>query len=89
MEGNLVSNLWTTATDVALRRHPKETRRKLPFSAQIGLINGPSLLTNLLLLPAVVLGIVIGWRTVKVMSQRVFEWVVFAFALVAALRLVW
>jgi hypothetical protein len=30
----------------------------------------------------------IGWRIVKVMSQRVFEWVVFAFAIVAALRLV-
>lgn len=61
---------------------------KVPFSAQIGLINGPSLLTNLLLLPAVVLGVGIGWRTVKVMSQTVFEWVVFVFALVAALKLV-
>jgi uncharacterized protein len=61
---------------------------KVPFSAQIGLINGPSLLTNLLLLPAVVLGIGIGWKSVKVMSQTVFEWVVFVFALVAALKLV-
>lgn len=61
---------------------------KVPFSANIGLINGPSLVTNLVLLPAVVLGAMIGWRAVKVMSQRVFEWVVFAFAIVAALRLV-
>jgi uncharacterized membrane protein YfcA len=61
---------------------------KVPFSANIGLINGPSLVTNLVLLPAVVLGAVIGWRVVKVMSQRVFEWVVFAFAIVAALKLV-
>jgi uncharacterized membrane protein YfcA len=61
---------------------------KVPFSANIGLINGPSLVTNLVLLPAVVLGAMIGWRVVKVMSQRVFEWVVFAFAIVAALRLV-
>jgi uncharacterized membrane protein YfcA len=61
---------------------------KVPFSAQIGLINRPSLLTNLLLLPAVVLGIWIGWKTVKVMSQRVFEWAVFVFALLAALKLV-
>ena len=37
---------------------------------------------------AVVLGAMIGWQVVKVMSQRVFEWVVFAFAVVAALRLV-
>ncbi len=61
---------------------------KVPFSAQIGLINGSSLLTNLLLLPAVVVGIAIGWKSVKVMSQQVFEWVVFVFALVAAVRLV-
>jgi hypothetical protein len=30
----------------------------------------------------------IGWRVVKVMSQRVFEWVVFMFAIVAALKLI-
>jgi uncharacterized membrane protein YfcA len=57
-------------------------------SDNIGLITGTSLLTNLVLLPAVVLGAGIGWRIVKVMSQRVFEWVVFVFAVVAALRLV-
>jgi uncharacterized membrane protein YfcA len=62
---------------------------KVPFSVQIGLINRTSLLTNLALLPAVVIGIFIGWRLVKVMSQRVFEWVVFAFALVAAVKMVW
>jgi uncharacterized membrane protein YfcA len=61
---------------------------KVPFSAQIGLINGASLLTNLALIPAVVAGIWIGWRVVKVMSQKVFEWVVFVFALLAALKLV-
>lgn len=60
---------------------------KVPFSAQIGLINGPSLWTNLLLLPAVVGGIFIGWRVVKVMSQAVFEWAMFIFALLAAIRL--
>ena len=61
---------------------------KVPFSAQIGLINGPSLMTNALLIPAVVLGVWIGWQVVKIMSQKVFEWVVFVFALVAAMRLV-
>lgn len=61
---------------------------KVPFSANIGLITGPSLITNLVLLPAVVLGAGIGWRVVKVMSQRVFEWVVFTFAIVAAVRLI-
>ena len=61
---------------------------KVPFSANIGLINGASLLTNVVLLPALVLGAAIGWRVVKVMSQRVFEWVVFTFAIVAAVRLI-
>lgn len=61
---------------------------KVPFSAQIGLINGTSLLTNVALLPAVFLGALVGWNVVKIMPQRVFEWVVFFFALVAALRLV-
>ncbi len=61
---------------------------KVPFSAQIGLINGPSLLTNLLLIPAVICGVFIGWRLVKVMSQKVFEWVMFWFALVAAIKLI-
>lgn len=61
---------------------------KVPFSANIGLINVPSLLTNLVLLPAVILGAMIGWRVVRIMPQRVFEWVVFAFAVVAALKLI-
>ncbi len=61
---------------------------KVPFSAQIGLINPASLLTNLVLLPAVLLGALVGWNIVKVMSQKVFEWVVFVFALAAAIRLV-
>lgn len=61
---------------------------KVPFSAQIGLIHGPSLMTNLVLLPALIIGAFFGWRIVKVIPQRTFEWVVFAFALVAAIRLV-
>lgn len=60
---------------------------KVPFSAQIGLITAPSLWTNLWLVPAVVLGVMVGWRVVRVMSQEVFEWVMFVFALLAALRL--
>jgi uncharacterized membrane protein YfcA len=61
---------------------------KVPFSVNMDLINPPSLLTNLALLPAVFIGGIIGWRVVKVMSQQVFEWLVFVFAIVAALRLV-
>ena len=45
-------------------------------------------MTNVVLIPALLAGVWIGWRTVRVMSQKVFEWVVFAFALVAAVKLV-
>lgn len=61
---------------------------KVPFSVQIGLINGPTLMTNLVLLPVVLLGAIMGWQVVKVLPQKTFEWVMFAFALVAAIRLV-
>jgi uncharacterized membrane protein YfcA len=61
---------------------------KVPFSAQIGLINGPSLWTNAVLLPGVIGGIFLGWQVVRVMSQKVFEWAMFIFALLAAVRLV-
>ena len=61
---------------------------KVPFSANIGLITPTSLVTNAILLPALVAGIWVGWRVVRVMSQKVFEWVVFVFALLAALKLV-
>ncbi len=62
---------------------------KLPFSASIGLITTVSLWTNLLLVPVVALGVWSGWAIIKRMPQKVFEWVMFALALVAAVRLVW
>ncbi len=61
---------------------------KVPFSVQMDLINPTSLMTNLLLIPMVALGALLGWRLVKIMSQVVFEWVVFAFALLSAIKFV-
>jgi len=46
---------------------------KLPFSNSVGLINGPSLLTNLVLLPGVFLGIYLGWQILKRIPQDAFE----------------
>jgi len=46
---------------------------KLPFSNSVGLINGPSLLTNLVLLPGVFLGIFLGWQILKRIPQDTFE----------------
>ena len=70
---------------------------KLPFSYMIGrvggnshtLINQASLFTNLLLIPAVALGVWLGWAIIKRMPQKIFEWVMFILALISAMELVW
>lgn len=60
---------------------------KLPFSGKLGLINGTSLLTNLTLLPVLLLGGVLGIFLVHRVPQRVFDFVVQFLATVAALYL--
>lgn len=61
---------------------------KVPFSANLGIINARSLATNLVLLPAVVLGILIGWWVLRRLPQKAFEWVLFALTLLAAAWLI-
>jgi len=61
---------------------------KVPFSAQLGLIHGSSLLLNLLLVPAIALGLLTGRWLVKRVPQRVFDGLLLAFAGTAALRLI-
>jgi uncharacterized membrane protein YfcA len=61
---------------------------KVPFSANLGIINTRSLTTNLVLLPSVVLGIVIGWQILKRIPQKSFEWLLFALTLIAAVWLI-
>ncbi len=46
---------------------------KLPFSNSVGLITAPSLLTNLVLLPGVLLGVFLGWQILKRIKQDAFE----------------
>jgi uncharacterized membrane protein YfcA len=46
---------------------------KVPFSAQLGLLNAPSLTLNLWLLPAVAVGALAGPWVVKRIDQRAFE----------------
>ena len=62
---------------------------KVPFSADLGIINAKSLMTNLTLLPGVVLGVFLGWQILKRLPQRPFELVLFwmtAFATVWLIR---
>ncbi len=61
---------------------------KVPFSANLGLINPDSLFLNLKISPAVVLGAFSGVYLIKVIPQRVFESVIKFFTIVAAVKLI-
>jgi len=61
---------------------------KVPFSVWLGLIRTDTLTLNLILVPAVFVGVALGrWLTQKV-PQRLFDGLLLAFAVVAALRVV-
>jgi uncharacterized membrane protein YfcA len=60
---------------------------KVPFIAQLGLINPASLTLNLWLLPAVAAGALLGRPVVERVNQRVFENVVLGLTAVAAVKL--
>lgn len=62
---------------------------KIPLNARLALITQESLLENLKLLPGVVLGIIAGRWLIGRVPQAVFEWMIVAFAFLAALRLLW
>ncbi len=61
---------------------------KVPFSSNMGLINSRSLATNLILLPAVVAGILLGWQIIKRIPQKPFEWTLFVLTFIAAIWMV-
>lgn len=61
---------------------------KLPFSRSAGIITAPSLATNLVLLPGVVLGILLGWQILKRIKQDAFESVLAWLTAFAALWLI-
>jgi len=60
---------------------------KLPLGAGLNLITPGSLLTNLILVPAIALGVWGGHRVIKVIPQKMFEFTVISFATVAGIRL--
>lgn len=60
---------------------------KLPFMAQLGLVNAGSLGLNLRLLPALLAGVVLGRLAAARMEQRRFETVALALTLVATVKL--
>jgi uncharacterized protein len=60
---------------------------KVPFLGQLELINEKSLLLNLLLLPALIIGVLLGKRLIHLIPQRTFEILLYGFSALAALRL--
>ena len=61
---------------------------KVPFSAGLGLISGPSLAMDALLVPAMLVGGLVGVLLVRRIDQRTFELAALALGLLAALLLV-
>jgi uncharacterized protein len=61
---------------------------KIPFSAGLGLIRSDTLMLNVVLLPAVIVGVLSGRWIVHRLPQRVFDLLMLGFATIAALRLI-
>jgi hypothetical protein len=60
---------------------------KVPFLGQIDLINRESLWLNVLLLPALLIGIFFGKKLIHLVPQRLFEFLLYGFSFIAAVRL--
>lgn len=61
---------------------------KVPMSANLSLINPESLMFNLRLAPAVVVGVFGGRWLVRHVPQKAFEWMIVVFSAIAGLRLI-
>jgi len=61
---------------------------KVPFSMNLGLINSHSLLLNLEIAPAVIIGAITGIYLIKAIPQKVFEAIVKFLTVIAAIKLV-
>lgn len=60
---------------------------KVPFSVHLGLITGPTLAFNAVMLPAIAIGLLLGRSIVLRLPQRAFDTLILVFALAASLRL--
>ncbi len=60
---------------------------KLPFMGGLSYTTTESLILNLKLVPMILLGVFCGRHLLKLISQRVFEWMIVGFAIFAGVRL--
>lgn len=61
---------------------------KLPLTAKLDFTTPESLVINLKLAPLILIGVFFGKRLLGLISQRVFEWMVVGFAMLASARLI-
>ena len=61
---------------------------KIPFSAQLGLINSDTLIFNITVLPMLAFGAYLGFKTVKIIPQKAFNYMVKTLAFLAAIKLI-
>ena len=60
---------------------------KLPLLGQLDLINAQSLSLNLMLLPALAMGILFGRKLIRLVPQRAFEILLYGFSAIAGVRM--
>lgn len=60
---------------------------KLPFMGGLSYTTGETLWLNFKLIPLILLGIFAGRQLLQLISQRVFEWMIVGFAVLAGVRL--
>lgn len=60
---------------------------KLPIFGAMSMVSKETLLMNLYVVPLIFVGVYLGKKCIKKVPQKVFEYLVISFALVAALRL--
>ncbi len=60
---------------------------KIPFLGQLDLINSESLKLNLFLLPALIIGILVGRKIIHLVPQRIFEVLLYSFSAIAGVRM--
>ena len=61
---------------------------KVPFSANLGLITADSLMLNLMFIPVIFVGALLGVMFLKMINLTAFTWLIRITALIAAVRLV-
>ncbi len=61
---------------------------KIPFYIHLGIITSASIMFNIWLIPAILIGAFFGVKMLKIIPQRIFQYMVLGFAAIGAIRLI-